>query len=336
MALIDVIKFEGDQELFAWRYPSDRLKLGTQLIVNEGQTAVFLSGGQATDVFTPGTYTLSTGNLPILEKLINLPFGGDTPFSAQVWFVTTTLKRDLRWGTPSPIPVFDRVIGMPVSLRAFGRWGVRISDPRSFLTQIVGGAREVDYLKLKAFFIGDAIQGISQAVSDLIVTDGVSILQISQRLEDLSATVREGFKLALDRVGVELAAFIVENINLPPEELDKIQEVYGKSFEARELSNVDLSSSFSTIKSFEVMNSAAENPSDNGMGALLGAGLGLGAGVPLGQQIGQAIQTPQASEAKGESVDISSKLETLAKLLAQELITQEEYDSKRAQLLAEL
>ena len=90
-------------------FPNEELKLGTQLIVNEGQQAIFVKGGQALDVFMPGTHTLSTGNIPLLNKLINLPFGGDTPFTAEVWYLNTTVKRDLPWGTPSPIPFSDPI-----------------------------------------------------------------------------------------------------------------------------------------------------------------------------------------------------------------------------------
>ena len=133
MALIDVLKHDqpSDEE-FVWKFPSEDLKIGTQVIVNESQEAVFVKGGEVLDILGPGTHTLSTGNIPILNKLINLPFGGDTPFSAEVWFVNKTVKRDLKWGTPSPVPLMDLTLGFPVSIRSFGKWGARISDARPF------------------------------------------------------------------------------------------------------------------------------------------------------------------------------------------------------------
>jgi membrane protease subunit (stomatin/prohibitin family) len=100
MALIDRIKFDApDDNILVWKFPSDELTLGTQLIVNQSQEALFLKGGQVCDLFGPGTYTLSTANLPLLRALVDLPFGGQTPFAAEVWFVNKTVKRDLRWGT---------------------------------------------------------------------------------------------------------------------------------------------------------------------------------------------------------------------------------------------
>ena len=99
MALIDVIKYNApNDDEFVWKYPSESIKLGTQLVVNEGQEAIFVKGGQALDKFNPGTHTLISGNIPLLEKIVNLPFGGDTPFTAEIWFINTTVKRDLKWG----------------------------------------------------------------------------------------------------------------------------------------------------------------------------------------------------------------------------------------------
>ena len=128
MALIDCIKFDCPvDDILVWKYPSENLTLGTQLIVNQSQEAIFVKGGKALDVFGPGTHTLSTGNLPFLQKLINLPFGGKTPFTAEVWFVNKTIKRGLKWGTKGPVQVLDPIYMYPVNLRAFGEWGLRVT-----------------------------------------------------------------------------------------------------------------------------------------------------------------------------------------------------------------
>nr|WP_297348916.1 SPFH domain-containing protein [uncultured Glaciecola sp.] len=146
-------------------------------------------GGQALDCFDPSTHTLVTCNIPLIDKLINLPFGGDTPFSAEVWFVNTTVKRDLKWGTPSPIPLMDVVPGFPVSARSFGKWGARISDSRSFVNQIVG----------------------SQAASVLQVSASVTELsgQVSKdisKFQDVFAKTLEAKELSKVEVGGAFAA----------------------------------------------------------------------------------------------------------------------------------
>src|SRR5262249_38106687 len=112
MALMHRIKRdETADDQVVWKFPSEEIRIGSQLIVNQSQEAIFVKGGQALDVFGPGTHTLSTANIPLLSKLINLPFGGETPFTAEIWFVNRTAKRDLTWGTPAPIQLFDRNLG---------------------------------------------------------------------------------------------------------------------------------------------------------------------------------------------------------------------------------
>ncbi len=102
MAIVSVVKYDGSPDVFAWKYPDSELGTWTQLIVNESQQAILFKGGQALDVFEAGRHTLSTANIPFLEALINLPFGGQSPFSAEVWFVNKQFNLDVKWGTPSP------------------------------------------------------------------------------------------------------------------------------------------------------------------------------------------------------------------------------------------
>ena len=158
MALFDRIKYEApDDTALAWKYTSEEIKLGSQLIVNEGQQAIFIKGGQLLDTFDPGTHTLTTGNLPLIDKVVNLAFGSETPFTAEIWYVNTTVKRDLKWGTPSPIPLLDPNLGFPVSVRSFGKWGIRIFDTHIFLTQIVGSQASKDSGKIYQYFISPLI-----------------------------------------------------------------------------------------------------------------------------------------------------------------------------------
>ena len=169
MALSSVLKYEAnDDSELVWKHPSDRILIGSQLIVGEGQQAIFVKGGQALDTFSPGTHTLITGNLPFLEKVINLPFSGKTPFVAELWFVNTTVKRDYQWGPPSPIPIMDKNLGFPVSVRAFGKWGVRIRDIHSFFTQIVGTKSFTSSNDVKNYFIGEVVQGFSKQIGEFI------------------------------------------------------------------------------------------------------------------------------------------------------------------------
>tara|TARA_B100000214_G_scaffold362853_1_gene327730 strand:+ start:47 stop:1057 length:1011 start_codon:yes stop_codon:yes gene_type:complete len=336
MALIDVIKNETPSDKFiVWKYPNQELKISSQLIVGEGQQAVFVKGGEALDTFGPGTHTLTTGNLPLINKLVNLPFGGDTPFSAEIWFISTTVKRDLKWGTANPIPLLDKSLGFPVSVRAYGKWGIRIKDTRSFLVQFVGSQDYADDEKVHSYLIGE----INQKIGDLLgeqLRDGMPILEINAELNELSQEANNNIKDEFAKYGLEVVNFNIENINIPKEDLDRIQEVLQKTFEAKELSKVELGQSYSAIKSFEILKDAATNESDGGVGAMMSAGIGLGAGLPLGQQMGKNMTVESEANAGAASNDIGSKLKDLKNLFEEGLIDEEQYKEKQSQLLDQL
>lgn len=338
MALVDVVKFNApDDTVFAWKFPSEELKLGAQLIVGEGQNAVFVKGGQVLDVFDPGTYTLTTGNIPLINKLINLPFGGATPFTAEVWYVSKLAKRDLKWGTPSPIPIMDTSLGFPVSLRTFGKWGARIRDPQSFLSQLVGTQKNLNDKRIREYFVAEIIQSLSRSLAEYMAVNSISVLQIAAFLDNISKSAATTIQTELDRFGVELVNFNIESVNIPEDELKQIQSVYAKSLEVRELSRHQTGGSFTAVKTFEVLNNAASNSSDGSMSAFLGAGLGLGAGVPLGQQLGtQMGVAPAPAEKLQSTVAPAERIRVLKELLDQGLITQEQFDAKRNQIIAEL
>jgi membrane protease subunit (stomatin/prohibitin family) len=330
MALINVLKYEApDDSAFVWKHPSDQIKIGSQLVVNEGQQAIFVKGGQALDCFDPGTHTLLTGNIPLIDKLINLPFGGDTPFSAEVWFVNTTVKRDLKWGTPNPIPLLDPSIGFPVSARAFGKWGARIIDGRSFVSQIVGSQSGASAEKVHDYFIGQVVQSLVKVLGGAVARGEASILQIAALVSDLSDLASSEISQEFQSFGVDLVNFNIESINIPDDEMKKIQEVFAKAMEARELSKVDVGGAFAQIKTFEVLNNAASNPSDGTVGAMLGAGIGLGAGLPLGGQMSQKLDISGSTQPQ----DATEQLRKLKQMLEEELITQEQYEIKQIKIV---
>ncbi|MDC3322021.1 SPFH domain-containing protein [Alphaproteobacteria bacterium] len=344
MAFIDRIKYDSpDDTSFVWKYPSEDLKIGSQLIVNESQEVLFVKGGQVLDLFGPGTHTLSTGNIPILNKLINLPFGGETPFVAEVWYVNKTVKRDLKWGTPSPIQVMDNVLGFPVSVRSFGKWGARIDNSKSFVTQIVGTQLTADDEKIKNYFIGEIIQKLSSVISSAITANNISMLQITSSLNELSKFANDLMKKEFERFGLEIVNFNIESVNIPEEEMGKIQEVFAKKMEATELSKVQVGGAFNAVKTFEVLNTAAENPGDGmGMGAMMGAGIGLGAGLPIGNQMGQKLdigdnkKTDTNENQSKNNIDPSERMKKLKKMLEDGLITEDQFTKKSDEILNDI
>ncbi len=335
MALIDRVKYDApDDTSFVWKFPSEDLKIGSQVIVNESQEVMFVKGGQALDILPPGTHTLTTGNIPLLNKLINLPFGGDTPFTAEVWYINKTVKRDLKWGTPAPIQVMDSTLGFPVSVRSFGKWGARIENSRSFVTQIVGSQLTADDQKVHSYFIGEIIQNLSKTIATAINVNKISILEVSSALGDISKLVNQLIEKEFQRFGIEIVNFNIESINIPDEEMEKIQKVFEKTLEAKELSKVKVGGAFNTIKTFEVLNNAAENPAEGvGVGAMLGAGIGLGAGLPLGNQLGQKLDI---NEKQNTTQDPTDRLKKLKDMLEKGLITEEQFNLKRDEILKDI
>jgi membrane protease subunit (stomatin/prohibitin family) len=343
MAIIDRIKYDApSDDAVVWKFPTDEIRLGAQLIVNESQEVVFFKGGKALDTFGAGTHTLSSGNLPLLSKLINLPFGGKTPFTAEVWYVNKTVKRDLKWGTKGPIQVIDPLYNYPVSVRAFGRWGMRVSDARSFITQIVGtqtssAPRDKDYIgseRIEEYFVGEILQRLSDFLAKYFVEQNVSVFQASARINEVSTFIGGAIAPEFQRFGIEIINFNVERISIPEEEQKKFQEILGKRMEIDQISQARVGQAYTTMRTFDTLEKAAENEG-GGAGQLLGAGLGLGAGfgagIPIGQQVGQAMNVnPQQSN---QSSDPVVRLQKLKQMLDAGLISQEEFDMKKKEIL---
>ena len=157
MALVDVVKCNINDRELVYKFPSDDLRLGTQLVVYPGQTAFFVKGGQIFDEFEAGTYTLKTSNIPLLNRLVNLPFGGDTPFKAEVWFVNQIAKLDSKWGTATPLQIEDPKYEVIVPVRAYGQYGFRIDNPRLFLETLIGNMTSFSAEKLNRYFKGNIL-----------------------------------------------------------------------------------------------------------------------------------------------------------------------------------
>jgi len=300
MAIIDVVKYEGNDKEFVWKFPSENLRLGTQLVVKQSQIAFFVKGGKVLDPFESGTHTLKSGNIPLLHRLINIPFGGDTPFQAEVWFINLISKLDNRWGTVTPIQLEDPKYGIVVPVRAFGQFGFRISDPRLFLEKLVGTIKIYTADKIVEYFSGKILSSISTAIGRKIVKDNVSLLEISVFLDELSKYGEVEINKEFSKFGIEIVNFFIMSINIPANDpsVIRLKEVKEKAMYIKTLGK-DI---YSFDKSMEVMQTAAGNEGNSGslMGAGMGLGLGLGVGANMGNQMGNIsnqlntnLQNPQ-------------------------------------------
>ena len=210
---IDVIQFNGEPEDLVWKFPYNNISTASQLIVNQSQEAVFLKGGEVADIFGPGTKTLSANNIPILQKLINLPFGGKTPFVAEVWYVSKTVRRNLKFGTERPIDIWDPMIQNSVPVRAFGQYGIRISDSAAFLREMVGTLHLFTTEDIISQFRSDIVQALSERINNFMTEEQVSVVTINGKLSAVSKFIEEQVNEEFSRYGLEVTNLKVENIN---------------------------------------------------------------------------------------------------------------------------
>ena len=283
MAIAEVLKFTSDASIFAWKHPNSELATWTQLIVNESQEAVLVKNGQIADVFGPGRYTLSTDNIPVLQKLINLPFGKKSPFSAEVWFINRAVALDIKWGTTTPIQVQDPKYGVFVPLRAFGQFGLRVEDSRRFLTKLVGTMPFFNTNTMTNYFKGLYITRVKDRISNCLVTSKISILEINSHLDEISTALCENFRKDFEEYGIEIVSFYVNDINVP--ENDPAVKQLKLALSKRAEMDI-LGYNYQQERTFDTLNTAAGN--QGAAGTVMGAGMGLGMGFGMGGAVGQA------------------------------------------------
>ncbi|MFT4698826.1 MAG: membrane protease subunit (stomatin/prohibitin family) [Flavobacteriaceae bacterium] len=272
--IIDWLDYTDDTICHRFERYQNEIKNGAKLIVREGQTAVLINEGQLADVFTPGTYTLSTQNLPILSTLKGWKYGFDSPFKAEVYFVNTHLFTDEKWGTKNPIILNDDRFGL-VEIRAFGTYAFKISDAGKFIVDIVGTDNN-----FTNFEINEHLKSlIATRFTDTVGEAKLPIELYAANTTELSETCKEVMQTEFGSVGISLEKFFIENVSMP-EDLKK------EIFEYSRIDKLDLDklTKFKTAKAIEA---AALNE-----GGTAGAGMGMGMGFVLAQQMG-GMMSPQ-------------------------------------------
>ncbi len=282
MAIIDVIKYNGTPDILAWKYPIEELGTWTQLIVNESQEVVLFKGGKALDVFGSGRHTLETANIPLLNNIINIPFGGRSPFTAEIWYINKVYSLDVKWGTATPIQLQDPKYGLFAPVRSFGQFGMKIEDSKKFLIKLVGTLPVFDRETLVKYFRGLYVTKVKDTISTYLVHKQISILEINAYLDELSEFMQKRIQPTLDEYGIKLANFYVNDISVPEDDLGvkKLKEALAKRAEM----NI-IGYNYQQERSFDTLEGAASNPGSVSSG-FVGAGIGLGMGANLGGTFG--------------------------------------------------
>ena len=298
MAVIKVVKYNGEPDVFAWKYPSEELGTWTQLIVNESQEAILFKGGQALDVFAAGRHTLSTANIPLLRHLVNLPFGGRSPFTAEVWYINKIHSLEIKWGTSTPIQLQDPKYNVFIPLRSFGQFGIQIKDSKQFLTKLVGTVPLFDKESIVNFFRGLYLTKVKDSISSYLIKKNISVLEINAYLVELSEHLKERIMPTLEEYGIYLLNFYVNDISVPEDDSAVMQL---KDALARKAEMDIVGYSYVQERSFDTLEGAATNPGSGQagmMGAGIGLGMGLGVGNAMGGQIGGIAQNININETK--------------------------------------
>lgn len=273
--LIDIVEWldpSNDTLVSRFERYNNEIKHGARLVVREGQTAVFVNEGQLADVFAPGTYALATANLPILSTIQGWKYGFESPFKAEVYFVSTRRFTDLKWGTKNPIMLRDVEFG-PVRLRAFGTYAIRVKDAAAMIREVVGTDGHFRTEDITA----QLRNMIVARFADLLGESKIPILDLAGNYDELGEFVRERIQKEFNTYGLELTKMLVENISLPPE----VEAALDKRTEMGVIGDLRKYTQFQTA---EALRDAARNE-----GGTAGAGMGMGMGFAMANQMGQAM-----------------------------------------------
>jgi membrane protease subunit (stomatin/prohibitin family) len=326
---VDVIQWteEGDGVL-ATRYPMQdfEIQYGAQLTVRESQMAVFINEGQIADVFGPGLYTLTTRTLPVLTYLKNWDKLFESPFKSDVYFFSTRLQLDCKWGTPNPITIRDKDFGM-VRMRAFGIYSYRLADARKFHSEISGTREQYTVADLD----GQLRNLVISSMTDLFGESGVPFIDMAANQDELGRQLKSRLEGVFERYGLALDSFVVQNVSLP-EELQKILDTR---------IGMNMIGDLGRYTQYQVATSiplAAQNE-----GGIAGIGAGLGAGLGIGQTMTAAMAQATVAAAPaavpaatGNADEVVATLEKLHGLVAKGILSQAEFDAKKAELLGRL
>jgi len=319
---IDVIDWTEEPGLIAERFPmrDSEIQNGGQLTVRESQMAAFINEGRVADVFGPGLHTLETANMPILTSLMNWDKGFKSPFKSDVYFFSMKEHINLKWGTAQPVTIRDKELG-PIRIRAFGSYSFRIDQIAPFSVKLMGTLERVRVEDLEPQLRG----AIATALATGLGGGDVPFLDLAANQTAMSQKLKEAVTPVFAEWGLAVPSFFVESLSLPEE----VQKYLDKASSMRLVGDLDR---YAKFQSAEAIEAAASQP-----GGMAGLGAGAAAGMAIGQTMAASLGGGGGGGGGGATAeDPFALVERLHKLLTMGAISQEEFDTKKAELLSRI
>ncbi len=322
---IDILQWTEDADgTLAWRFPMAEMEIqnGASLTVRDSQLALFVNEGTVADVFAPGMYKLTTQTLPVLTYLKNWDKLFESPFKSDVYFFSTRQQLDQKWGTPNPITIRDKEFGI-VRMRAFGIYSWHLVDAKTFYQKISGTRDSYGRDELEGQLRNTLVAGLT----DLFAESGVAFIDMAANQDEFGKAMFAKAQPLFAEYGLALDTLVVQNVSLP-EELQKILD---------QKIGMNMIGDMQRYTQYQVANSIPDAAKNEGGLAAMGVGLGAGVGFGqvVGQSLGAALQQPTAV-ASVSADEVVATLEKLHGLVEKGILSQAEFDAKKAELLKKL
>lgn len=292
MAFYDVIRCDRLSNInwLLYKHPVDEFNNQSRLIVSPGQIAIIVSNGKIEKICEEGTFKIDSKLLPFLKAFTKAFFGGKNPYPIEIYFLNKRLKLDLYWGTSDPIRLIDPKYQIQINVRARGQLGVRLTNYQYFFQTLVGTLMKGSYIDfdiIQTFFRGKMNQIVKKQLASYILNNQITYFEIALKLDEIQKVIEEDLKDDFAEFGFELINLSIESINVPEDELDKLNEILHKKAEYEQLGD----QVYRTTRGYDVLEKGAS--SSGSAGTMMGVGMGMN----MGQQVaGAGIIPPSKPE----------------------------------------
>ncbi|MEM6264282.1 MAG: SPFH domain-containing protein [Bacteroidota bacterium] len=324
---IDVIEWvDYSRDMVMWKFPDQdkEVKMGAQFTVRESQVAILINEGKMADVFEPGRFELTTRNMPIMTKLNSWKYGFESPFKVDVYFFNTRQFTDNKWGTPSPVTIADSKF-QQVEFRAYGSYNFRIQNFEQFFKEFAGTDPQLTLAEIEPTLKGKLVDRFTEIVAEM-AQNNFSFVEMQANKSEFVQALMPRIQSYMDGFGLELTDFSIQSITLP----DELTEYLRKNTQMNMVGDLQRFTQFQMANAIE---KSAENPGGSSQGMDLGAGMAMG--QMMMNQMNQA-NSGGAAPVQETKEDILKLLKELGELKTAGILTEEEFNDKKKELLARL